>query len=213
MFYPKKIFYKNFVFMVPRHVYEPAEDSFLLLENLDLNPQDIVLDMGTGCGIIGIIAAEKVKSVVAVDINPYAVRCAKKNAKINGMASKIDIRLGNLFEPIEKNERFSAILFNAPYLPVRDSKPDGWIEKAWNGGKNGRQVIDRFINEAPSFLTKNGRIFLVQSSLSNIEETLQQFHEKRFRATILSERNFMFERIVVIRASFAKFFDKEKQDK
>ena len=52
----KKIFFDNSVFYVLKNVYEPAEDSFLLAENLVVNQNDVVLDVGTGCGILGILA-------------------------------------------------------------------------------------------------------------------------------------------------------------
>jgi len=80
MKYPKRLFFKGCVFYVDENVYEPAEDTFLLAENLKVEPEDFVLDMGTGCGILAVLAAKKARKVVAVDINPYAIECAKKNA-------------------------------------------------------------------------------------------------------------------------------------
>ena len=78
----KRVFFGDYVFLVDENVYEPAEDSFLFAENLDVKEGERVLDVGTGCGILGIIAAKKAGEVVAVDVNPYAVRCAKENARL-----------------------------------------------------------------------------------------------------------------------------------
>ena len=75
----KRIHFGNYVFDVSENVYEPAEDSFLFAENLDVEKGAKVLDVGTGCGILGIFAAEKAATVVAVDLNPYAVCCAREN--------------------------------------------------------------------------------------------------------------------------------------
>ena len=197
----KKVFFGDMIFTVPKQVYEPAEDSFLLVENLDLNAEDTVLDIGTGCGIVSVVAAKKAKHVVAVDINPCAVDCVRKNAEVNSVAEKIDVRLGNLFEPIEKNERFSVIAFNAPYLPSESQNHDDWVEKAWEGGQDGLQLIDRFISEVPKFLASGGRIFLVQSTLSNVEKTLQQFRSLGFQAKIVAGKSFFFEKIVVVMAA------------
>ncbi|MEM2148161.1 MAG: hypothetical protein QXJ94_06110, partial [Candidatus Bathyarchaeia archaeon] len=55
----KKVFFNNYVFHVWPEVYEPAEDSFLFAENLNMKNGENVLDMGTGCGILGIVAADK----------------------------------------------------------------------------------------------------------------------------------------------------------
>ena len=197
----KKTFYQDCVFHVDENVYEPAEDTFLLAENLDVKKGEHVLDMGTGCGIIGVLAAKKGGRVVATDINPYALKCAEKNAKLNGIHRKIEFRLGNLFEPIKPDEKFSLIAFNAPYLPSEPTEEQTLIEKAWSGGQNGREVIDAFISKVSSFLAENGRVLLVQSSLSNIDETLQKFAQMRLEAEVIAKREVgFFESIVLIRA-------------
>ena len=78
MSYPKKNFYKDLILHVDENVYHPAEDTYLLAENLNVEKNDIVLDVRTGCGIIALLSARKAKEVVAIDINPYAVKCAKR---------------------------------------------------------------------------------------------------------------------------------------
>jgi release factor glutamine methyltransferase len=196
----KKIFFNNYAFYVSKDVYEPAEDTFLLAENLSVDENDVVLDMGTGCGIIGILAAKKAKEVVSTDLNPLAVDWAKMNAKLSKAADKIDIRLGDLFQPIKHNERFSLILFNAPYLPSNPDEEKTWIGRAWAGGPTGRQLIDRFIAETARYLREKGRILLVQSSLSNINKTLHKFREAGLKTRILAEKKAMFETIVLIEA-------------
>jgi len=198
----KRILFDNFTFYVPQEVYEPAEDTFLLAENMIVNENDVVLDMGTGCGILGILAAKKAKRVVATDISPYAIKCARMNAGQNGVLEKIDIRLGNLFEPIKRSEKFDVIIFNAPYLPTSKSEKKSWIGKAWAGGQRGRDVIEQFLAEAPKYLKKKGRILLVQSSLSDIDKTVQRFKESGLEATVVAEKKFPFETIVLIKAVF-----------
>lgn len=195
----KKVFFGRYVFAVFEEIYEPAEDTFLLARHLSVNNGEKVLDMGTGCGVLAVLAAEKASKVVAVDVNPYAVACAKKNAEFNGVAAKIETRLGDLFDAVEAGEKFDLILFNAPYLPVERCE-GSWIEKAWAGGKTGRTVINRFIGKVSRYLTENGRILLVQSSLSNVEETLKRFLKHKLHATIVSEEKLAFEKIVLIEA-------------
>jgi release factor glutamine methyltransferase len=182
-------------------VYEPAEDTFLVADHLIVNEDDIVLDMGTGCGIIALIAAQKARKVVATDINPHSIHCVRKNAEINKLASKIDIRKGDLFEPIGKSEKFSLIVFNAPYLPSALVEGKSWVGKSWAGGPAGRQIIDRFIIEAPKYLERNGRIALAQSSLCNIDETLEKFRKAELKAQVIAEKRVFFETIVLIQAS------------
>jgi len=196
----KQVSFNDLTFQIFRNVYEPAEETFLAADNLIANEEDTVLDMGTGCGILAIIAAQKAKKVVAVDMNPYAVRCARKNAEINRLADRIDIRNGDLFQPVHNGEKFSLIIFNAPYLPSTPEEMRSWLGKSWAGGPTGRQLIDRFIIEAPDYLKRNGRILLVQSSLANIDKTFRKFRDVGLEAHLIAEKKVSFETIVVIQA-------------
>jgi release factor glutamine methyltransferase len=197
---PKKVFFGKYAFQVSKDVYEPAEDTFLLANNLSVKESERVLDLGTGCGILAVLAAGKAKRVVAVDVNPHAVTCAKKNAALNRVAAKIEVRKGDLFDAVAFDEKFDLILFNAPYLPVEEDEGKSWIEKAWAGGQTGRSVIDRFIDTVSAYLTEKGRVLLVQSSLSDVEETLNRFLQHNLHAAIVGEKKSAFEEIVLIEA-------------
>ncbi|MCW4023077.1 MAG: class I SAM-dependent methyltransferase [Candidatus Bathyarchaeota archaeon] len=200
MVYPKKAYFENYVFNVDEHVYETAEDTILIAEKLVVTKNDTVLDLGTGCGILAIVSAKTAKHVVAVDINPYAIKCAQKNAKTYGVTRKIDFLQGDLFQAIKNNQRFSLILFNSPYLPSEPGEENSWIGKAWAGGPDGRNVINRFITGVPDWLTEKGKVLLVQSSLSDPEKTIEMFNELKVQAKIVSEVKFPFETIVLIEA-------------
>ena len=200
MVYPKKAYFDDYVFSVDEHVYETAEYTFLIADKMAVNEDDTVLDIGTGCGILAILAAKKAQHVVAVDINPYAIKCAQKNAKAQGVTEKVDFFQGDLFQPLANNRRFSLILFNSPYLPSEPGEENSWIGKAWSGGPNGRNVIDRFIAGAPRWLTENGRVLLVQSSLSDPDKTIEMFNELNLQAKVVSQIKFSFESIILIEA-------------
>jgi release factor glutamine methyltransferase len=205
----KKIFFKDKTFNVFNEVYEPAEDTFLIAENLKVNASDEVLDLGTGCGILSILSAQKAKTVVAVDVNPEAVRCTRLNAKENGVSDKVEVVRGDLFGPLKKGSLFDVVLFNAPYLPTEREKPSSWIDYAWSGGKKGRELIDRFIKHVFRHLKHEGRILLVQSTLSDVNETLEKFMKQGFEATIIAEKKVAFETITLIQAE--KKHDKMNQ--
>jgi len=198
----KKVFFSDYAFNIPENVYEPAEDSFLFAENLTIRKDDAVLDMGTGCGILGIVSAKKASKVLAVDINPYAVLCAKENAWLNGVSDKFFFLRCDLFSAISVKERFDVILFNAPYLPSQSvDDDDSWLGCAWSGGVTGRRVIDRFIREAPKHLKQDGCILLMQSTLSGLDRTLQRFEENGLKAVIVAKCDLpFFETIVLVKA-------------
>jgi len=200
----KKVYFRDFVFFVWENVYEPAEDSFLFAENLTVNKGELVLDMGTGCGILGIIAAQKAFSVVAIDINPYAIRCAKENAQLNDVLNKMVFIQGDLFKPLKVKEKFDMILFNAPYLPSPKVQGKSWLERAWSGGSSGRDVIDRFICEVPIYLKKLGRVLLLQSTLCNVNATMQKFREGGLDANVIAKCDLpFFESIILFEAKFS----------
>lgn len=196
-----KVYFKDYVFKVAQEVYKPAEDSFLLAEQMDIRSGDHVLDMGTGCGILGIIAASQADEVVAIDINPYAVHCAKENAKLNHMTDKIQFVQGNMFKPINREKKFDLILFNAPYLPIEPNETNSWLQKAWNGGSSGRTVIHDFIHTVTIHLKPKGRVFLVLSSITGVKKTLRSFNRNGMYARIVAERPLpFFETLFLIKA-------------
>ena len=198
----KKAFFGDLVFEVCDDVYEPAEDSFLFAENLHVHKGSRVLDVGTGSGILGILAAINAAEVIAVDLSPIAILCAKENSKRNGVQDKISFLRGDLFTALWERRKFDFILFNAPYLPSEKGEDETWIGRAWAGGASGRTVIDRFISKAPLYLKKDGRILLLQSSLSNIEKTINSFAEFQFRTSVLAYLDLpFFERLVLLEAT------------
>jgi len=85
-------------------------------------------------------------------------------------------------------------------LPSEQDEEKSWIGKAWAGGLNGRKVIDRFIINSPKVLTENGKILLIQSSLSDIDKTLEMFIEKKLLARVIAKVKVLFEDIVLVEA-------------
>jgi len=200
----KRIPFSEYVFVVFEDVYEPAEDSFLFADNMKVNEGDIVIDVGTGCGILGIIAAEKAARVIAIDINPHAVRCAIENAVLNHVDDKMFCIRGDLFTAIKNRAKFDLILFNAPYLPSEDAEETSWLESAWSGGPSGRRIINRFVHDAPNYLKPEGRLLLLQSTLSNISDTLEKLEGENMKTTVAAEKALpFFETIKLMRAEFA----------
>ncbi len=197
----KRAWFKDLRFDITEDVFEPSEDSFLFAENLDMQEGDVVLDLGTGCGILGIVAAEKAESVLSVDVNPYAIRCAKKNASLNKVREKMGFLRGDLLTALDTSALFDVILFNAPYLPSEPNEFDGWIGRAWAGGATGRDVVDCFIPQAAVHLKPSGRVLMLQSTLTGLDLTIQKFSQCGLEAAVKAETKLpFFETIHLIEA-------------
>ncbi len=175
-------------------VYEPAEDTFLLAENLAVKEGDTALDVGTGTGLIALLMARKARYVLGVDVNPLAVELARENARLNGIGNA-EFRLSDLFENV--SGKFDVITFNAPYLPGEPEEP---IDLALVGGETGREVLDRFIDEVADYLKPGGTVQMVQSSITGVEETLKRLEEAGLAAKVAAKRHVFFEDIVLINA-------------
>jgi len=110
---------------------------------------DSVLDLGTGCGALALMAAEHAGRVVGTDTNPRALNFAEFNARFNGVGN-VEFRLGSLFEPVA-GETFDLIHCNPPFvispsaaLTYRDS------------GMPGDSVCERIVRAAPGHLSEGG---------------------------------------------------------
>ncbi len=189
----KAFFFNGKKLEAMQSVYDPREDSFLLARTVHSLQGKTVLDLGCGTGIQGINAFfNGAKKVVFADANKTALLNAQKNAKTCGF-SNIETIETDLFENI--NKKFDCIIFNPPYV---ESEKIKFIDV--DGGKKGRETIDRFIKGAKKRLAKNGELFLLQSSLNNGKKTRKMLKENGFKSEILGRKKLFFEELVVFRA-------------
>ncbi|MBQ2665368.1 HemK2/MTQ2 family protein methyltransferase [Methanobrevibacter sp.] len=189
----------DFIINTDDNVYIPAEDSYLLADNLEIRQDQSVLEIGTGSGVVAMYASRLTDRITVTDINFDACELARKNFEENGIEN-IEILFGNLFEPV-KNRKFDVILFNTPYLPTEEGEVlDDTINYAFDGGLNGRKVIDVFLDEVGNHLNDGGIVQLIQSSLSGNDETLTKLDELGFIAEIKATEHFFFEDITLINA-------------
>jgi release factor glutamine methyltransferase len=194
--------FNKFIIEIHPEVYEPAEDSFLLIEALKINPGDRVLEIGTGCGLIALDCAQRGADVICTDVNPHAIKLVRRNSKRNHHLLKgtIEIREGDLFSVIKDNELFNVIVFNPPYLPIsKKERIGGWFDKATDGGKDGIEVTKQFIKGLNKYLLKNGSAYFIFSSLSNRPKLEGYLTKKGFNYEIVASQKFDFESIDIYR--------------
>ena len=151
-----------------------------------------VLDMGTGSGILAVAAAleQDVTHVTASDINPEAIKATEKKAIDARVQGRIECIVGDLFDA-HTGRWYDWILFNPPYLPSEA----GADEPSWAGGRTGGEVILRFLNEAPGYLSSGGSIILIVSSLTDL---LLHEIKKMYYVEVLEELPLFFERLTCL---------------
>ena len=185
--------------VVTEDVYQPQQDSRLLVDALARRTCVAgrrVADLCTGSGVVAITAAQLgADTVVAVDICPLAVRATEVNARTAGVT--VQPRLGSWTQALECGP-FDLVTCNPPYVPVGPVGPDGpdgsggdravtppaGRADAWNGGQDGRLILDPLCASAAAMLSRGGVLLLVQSEIAGIERSLDLLRESGLHAEI-----------------------------
>ena len=168
----------NLEFDVTRDVLIPRPDTETLVENVIQTVRrhlvldaPRILDLCTGSGCIAAALAHGLKTatVIATEISPAAAAVARRNVEKLGLAGRVTVEEGDLFDPLTRvidPQPFDLIVANPPYIPsadiasldrsVRDYEP----LKALDGGPDGLDLHRRILEHAPARLNATGRIFL-----------------------------------------------------
>mmetsp|Transcript_20059 Transcript_20059/g.64973 ORF Transcript_20059/g.64973 Transcript_20059/m.64973 type:complete len:225 (-) Transcript_20059:20-694(-) len=151
-------------------VYEPAEDTFLLLDALFAERSSLralgdatVVEVGPGSGVVSAyvaaLLAAQAPRVVCVDVNPRACALSARTAAANG--ARVDVVRGDLATCLARGS-VDVLVFNPPYVPTPRAEVGGaGIEASWAGGDRGREVLDRLLPDVTRALSPRGRFYVV----------------------------------------------------
>ncbi len=145
--------------MSPRYSYSPL----FTIRHWDETafPGATVLDMGCGCGVLAVFAAlAGAARVVAVDVNPDAIRLTRRNAEEQGVGDRVAAVLSDGFSGVS-GPPFDLVLFNAPYF---DHPFDPAVPLTRGVFDPGHAFLRHVLGEAPRFLRARGRLLLVLGS-------------------------------------------------
>ncbi len=194
-----RFYYKGIALEVPESVYYPHDDSILLAEVLEkeqLNGKK-ALDLCCGSGLLAIVMAKAGATVTAADINKAAIEATRANAEKNSASIKAVV--SDLFSSI--SERFDVIACNPPYLP--EGGDAGYLEKVkqqLTSGETGRELIEKLVPKAKQYLNKNGKLFLLVSSLTGEKEVLVLLDACNFSCRIAARKKVPWEELIVVEA-------------
>lgn len=149
-------------FVVPPDVYAPNPLGLAELVERETRATDRVLDLGTGSGVNGIVAASASYDVVAVDVSPAAVECASRNAESNGVSDRFRAHVGDLFGTVDGV--FDLICFDPPFrwFRPRDMRERGTADEDY-------ATLTAFFRQVKDFLAPDGRILLSFGTTGDID--------------------------------------------
>jgi release factor glutamine methyltransferase len=171
---------------VEPHVFVPRRRTELMvreaLASVAATPAPVVVDLCCGSGAVGAALAAALPDIelYAADIDPAAVRCARRN-----VAPADHVVQGDLFEPLPQwlRGRVDVLTANTPYVPTeaiaslppeaRDHEPT----LALDGGSDGLEVARRVAGKASSWLTPGGSL-LIETSERQVQSLMQTFTDR-----------------------------------
>jgi len=167
-------------------VYEPAEDTFLLLDSLeedkdflkDMKPK-ISLEIGGGSGVVTCFLATILgpsTTYICTDRNPKAVSCILETAKVN--KHTVEAVETDLFSGLEERltGNVDVLMFNPPYVVTPDHEIDSSnVASTWAGGARGRLVMDRLFPHVSTLLSNKGVFYLVVIKENDPDEIIALF--------------------------------------
>ncbi|XP_021405874.1 methyltransferase HEMK2 isoform X3 [Lonchura striata] len=166
-----------------RDVYEPAEDTFLLLDALERDAGslrgarvNICLEIGSGSGVVSTFLASSILGpsalYICTDINPMAAYCTQETALLNNVH----------LQPV-----------------ITDLVKSCGIEASWAGGKQGREVMDRVFPLVPDLLSPGGLFYLVTIKENNPDEILEIMKKSGLKGTQVLSRQAGQEMLTILR--------------
>jgi len=201
--------YEGCTFMVADGAQPPKAGSRLFCRHVAVQPGDRVLEIGTGIGLAAVMAARAGARVVATDVVEAAVQCARANAVLNGVADRVDVRLGDGFEPVH-GLTFDLICTSPPQMPTPpDRERADAAAAADNGGPDGWSVLDRVIAGAPAHLNRGGRLIFTLFAFLGVKTALGKLADAGFEPSILAQETQGFPRIGYERLEHIRALDTE----
>jgi len=165
--------------------------SLLLAENIPDLTGKTAVDLGTGSGILAIVASlQGAATVYLLDTYDKAINLALENGKRNGVGDRlIHLPIGVAMLPLPSGEKVDVILSNPAQLPLpqqdRENSP-------FYAGPDGRSMIDALIVEAPTKLNPSGHLLMTHNSLANLDKSLTMLKSVGLQPRILAERSIPF---------------------
>jgi methylase of polypeptide subunit release factors len=165
-------------------VFMPSQNGLFYAESVTVRAGERVLDIGTGSGVLAIMAAKLGATVDATDVDPRAVAAAQRNARLNGV--DVRVHLGALAAGLDA--RVDVILANLPneiVAPAHLARLSAEDARVFAGGERGNELILALLGAAGRLMHRRSRLYLPVHSLTDYHATLA-VALRDYRARLLS---------------------------
>jgi release factor glutamine methyltransferase len=160
-----------------------------------ISVSDSVLDLGTGTGVIALTAAlSGAGRVVATDISPEAVRCARLNVKRYGLERVVKVQEGDMFAVVHA-EKFDLVLCNPPYFR---GEPANMAERAFLAGLS-LEWIKRFGHDLHDHLSPSGGSIISLGDAADIAAIVNLLEEAGWSCIEVGRRDIVVETVYLFR--------------
>jgi methylase of polypeptide subunit release factors len=158
-------------------VFSPTTTSRTLADALDIVPEDVVVDIGCGSGVLAFVAARLgAQRVVGVDLSEPAVLASRTNAELLGLQDVCEFRHGNLLEPV-RDVRATVLIGDVSGIPDELAAVTGWFDHVPSGGPTGAELPREMLRTIGDTLVPGGRLYLPTGTLQDEEAVLRAARE------------------------------------
>jgi precorrin-6B methylase 2 len=175
--------------MLGETTFAPTTISTLVADAMDVSEGDVVIDVGTGTGVLAIIAAKLGASrVLAIDNSPEVEEVGRANAEAHGVSDRIEFHQGDLFDPIDEDVEADVIIGDVSGVPDSLAAVSGWFPTGVGGGPRGSELPIRMLREAVRRLRPGGRVFPPTGSLQDETAILEAARAVYSKVASLKEK-------------------------
>jgi SAM-dependent methyltransferase len=180
-----------FEFRVDPGVFAPTHTSRTIAEALEVGPDDTVIDVGCGSGVLSFVAARLgARRVVGCDISEEAVEVARLNARRLGLDDRVEFRVGSLLDPV-RDVTADVLIGDVSGIPDEIAQVAGWFPDGHAGGPTGAELPSAMLESIGDTLRIGGRLYLPTGTIQDERTILAKARElfgERMQAVI--ERDF-----------------------
>jgi methylase of polypeptide subunit release factors len=148
-------------------VFSPTTTSRTLADAIEIRPDDVVVDVGCGSGVLAFVAAKLgAGRVYGCDLSEPAIEAARRNAAALGLDDRCEFRHGDLLEPV-RDVRADVVIGDVSGIPDEIAAVSGWFDAVPAGGPTGAELPMKLLGSIGDTLTSGGRLYLPTGTIQD----------------------------------------------